>query len=148
MKLLISCNALANLFKLSLLIFFCWNSVFAGAMGVILCLHESGTLHVELVGKEANGASLDCNKSGLQIEDKECLPCADFRIGATDPGPFRPNELIRVDLPTLSVSELLSRLIDFENPQKPISESWNCTRAPPEAEPISQQISRVIVLRL
>ena len=148
MQFFISCKVLVKSSQVLLLFLFCWNSVFAGTEGIILCLHKSGDMHVELAGEKFERTFPDCNESKVQIGDYECLSCTDILLEAADLGPIRPNELVPVELPTLNVSEVPFILTAIGIPDKLRFQSWNRTRAPPGVEPTSQQISRVIVLRL
>lgn len=113
-----------------------------------MCLHSDGEIHIELAGKNPRSESPCCDNSEYLVGNYDCISCTDILLQVADLGPIRLNELASVDLPTLNVSEAQFDLVAMGHPPKPESESWNRTRAPPEVEPTSQQISRTIVLRL
>ncbi|PXA03009.1 hypothetical protein DDZ13_13885 [Coraliomargarita sinensis] len=131
-----------------LALLFVWNSLL-GAMGeLVLCLHTDGETHVEIAGKEAPEHETCCDHSEISIVPIDCPPCTDLTLESVDLESIRPNEFESIPV---EISALFSESDICAEPKL-----RDClghalahpTRGPPDVEPASELIRRVVVLRL
>jgi hypothetical protein len=131
-----------------LALLFVWNSLL-GAMGeLVLCLHADGDAHVELAVKEAPEHDVCCDHTEITIAPVDCPPCTDLTVESVDLESIRPNEFESIPV------EMAALVTDSNNFGEPTLRTGvdvalaHPTRGPPDVEPASELIRRVIMLRL
>lgn len=135
-------------FVVILTLLFVWNSVFGGTNSLVLCLHSGGEAHVEIFGKDIHVEENDCAGLEATISVADCPPCTDIVLGSVDIGSIRPNELGSVQIPQLAVASAERASTEPATLPHLALLLSHPKRGPPEVEPASQLVSRVIVLRL
>jgi hypothetical protein len=131
------------------LILFAWNSVLGGMAALVFCLHQDGEAHLELFADGALEADRACVGSDTKSSNAECPPCKDVTLASVDLGSLRPNELTSVQVPQpVASSQDTGNLPDGRWHAGCHVEKPRPTERPPGVEPLAEQVSRVIVLRL
>lgn len=136
-------------FTISLLaLTFVWNSLLGGIEGLVLCLHDEGGGHVELLEEETAATTADCERLETVLSSKSCPPCVDVVLDATALELSRPNDALELKVPSFSVAAFAEpKPYEFFKPEAPTTLE-NPTRGPPAVEPICELIRRTSVLRL
>lgn len=116
---------------------------------LVLCLHQEGKVHIELLAKDAPDEESNCAGSDIRVSDSDCPPCTDISLASVDLGSFRSSDLESVQAPLpvalpLIAGNLTEAALHLRSaivrPQLP--------RGPPVCEALSKLVSRFIVLRL
>ncbi|MGB0743632.1 MAG: hypothetical protein ACPGSB_03810 [Opitutales bacterium] len=133
-----------------LTLLFVWNSLL-GAMGeLVLCLHANGDTHLELAGKKAPEKEHCCEhtETEILIAPDACPPCTDLILESVDLESIRPNGFESAP-PAMAVLPSDSHFLTERalRPGTDVAVS-HPTRGPPDAEPASELIRRVVILRL
>jgi hypothetical protein len=136
-------------FAVILALLFVWNSLL-GAMGeLVLCLHADGEAHVELAGKAAPKKETCCDQhEEITIAPADCPPCTDLTLESVDLESIRPNEFESIPV---EMADMVTESNNFAEPRlRPGVDHVfaHPTRGPPDVEPASELIRRVVVLRL
>jgi hypothetical protein len=115
---------------------------------LVFCLHADGGTHVDLVAKEAPEKEACCEHAKVSVTPIACSPCTDLIFESVDLESIRPNEFEAAPAKLAAVTTS-SHLL----PESAIRSGRNVvvlppTRGPPDVEPDSELIRRVIILRL
>lgn len=131
------------------MLFFVWNSVLGGMDALVLCLHSEGEAHIEVLGKDTPGADGACAGSDAEFSTSECPPCTDITLASVDLGSMRSHEVASVQVRVPLIATQDTGVLP-EATLRPKSHEFRpkLPRGPPDVEPVSEQISRLIVLRL
>lgn len=135
-------------FAVILTLLFVWNSVFGGMDSLVLCLHSEGDSHIEVVGKDIHDEKNDCAGSDVSLSEAEHPPCTDIVLGSIDLDSIRTNELGSIQIPQLAVAGIQGSCTEPAPLPHLALLSTHPKRGPPNVEPTSQLVSRIIVLRL
>lgn len=133
-------------FAISLLaLTFIWNSVLGGIDGLLLCLHDEGDWHVELLETESTA---DCDSSETVLSSKSCPPCVDVVVESSALDLSRPIDALGLKVPSFSAATFAEiKPYEFFKPEVDATLE-NPTRGPPAVEPICELIRRASVLRI
>jgi len=120
--------------------------------GLLLCLHNEGGGHVELLGDQYAAATApcttDCEGAETRLSSKSCPPCVDVLLESTAMDLSRPNDALELKVPSLATTTFTAcKPYDFFKPE--IYATWeNPTRGPPGVELTCELIRRTSVLRI
>ena len=131
-----------------LTLLFVWNSLLGGMGELVLCLHADGDTHVELAGKEMPKHEPCCEHAEVSIAPVDCPPCTDLTLESVDLESIRPNAFESV---SIGMAALAGNSNFFAEPalRSGIDASvCHPTRGPPDVEPASELVRRIIMLRL
>mgnify|MGYP005873420545 CR=1 FL=1 len=137
-------------FVISLLaLTFIWNSVLGGVHGLVLCLHDEGGGHVELLETEtAVTLVTDCERAETRLASKSCPPCVDVLLQSADLDLSRPNDAFELKVPSFAALAFAEvKPYEFFKPEVYAS-LGNPTRGPPAIEFLCELIRRTSVLRI
>lgn len=132
---------------------FVWNSVLDGTVGgLLLCLHNEGGGHVELLGEEYAAATAPCTNAcegaETRLSSKSCPPCVDVLLESTALDLSRPNDAFELKVPSFGAAAFTAcKPYEFFKPEV-FATLANPTRGPPAVEPICELIRRTSVLRI
>lgn len=126
---------------------FAWNSSPGGIGALVLCFHPEGGAHVAL-HEDKTDSLPGCNGLDDFVDSSHCADCVDLVLETTDLGSIRSSEVTNVRVPSLTLANLPDNSLEaIFHPGNELP-TVNPTRGPPNVENLSQQISRVVVLRL
>ena len=87
---------------------FVWNSVLGGTDGLVLCLHDAGGAHVELLkGETAESTApftTDCERAETLLSSKSCPPCVDVLLESSAPNLSRPIDALGLKVPSFTAA--------------------------------------------
>lgn len=115
---------------------------------LVLCLHSEGDSHIEVFGKDIHDEESDCAGSDVALSEAEHPPCTDIVLGSIDLGSIRTNELGSIQIPQFAVAGIQGSCTEPAPLPHLALLSAHPKRGPPNVEPTSQLVSRIIVLRL
>ena len=131
-----------------LIVLFTWNSVSGNIGTLALCLHSDGKMHIESAGEISCPNVKDCLGAKNSVDTSDCVSCMDIELKAVDLGLMKLHEPVSVHTPSPIASDVHTLLAKALFLPKFHTKYGQPTRAPPEANSTTQQISRTIVLRL
>ncbi|MDQ8195260.1 hypothetical protein QEH59_12545 [Coraliomargarita sp. SDUM461004] len=134
----------------ALLSLFAWNAVFGGVGGLLLCLHQSMTLHPELIsGKVFDCASVSVDQSAELKCISESESCVDVELEAVDLPQVRLDEA--QSAPVFNpLHALLSTTFEVVEQNFTLKEIAHIVQAqaPPELLDTSVLVAQTVNLRL
>ena len=129
---------------------FGWNVVLGGSVALVLCFHQQGDAHLDVVAKDVS----DVEKTATRETQTDALgphhssSCDDFVFESTELTAQPLNKLTGPDAPQwVAAIPLCSTELRAPAPKAAFAAATP-TRGPPAAEPICELIRRTSVLRL